>query len=473
MTKRTKQICAIIATQTACLGVGLWMQYCYTVSTVIHGATEKCYTNLTSLGAGILDRLGASDLAAMADDTTNATALAKLLDTNGSERGGIIVANANWRVRDSANLDLMIDKADPIVWEPRSTDPLLSSTWSHGRIALGGTEYVAIARALPGHSGYLLLVQDVDSIKEMTATLIDSLPAVSALTMVWMLVLLTIAVYLLCARLYEDMDEQRSQSASDSHRQVQDLVRTRDAVIFGLAKLADSRDPETGEHLERISVYSTLLTSAASRDAKFKDKISPAFSRLIGISSALHDIGKVGILDSILNKPGRLTPEEFKSMQEHANIGGDCLREIEQRLGSSNFLQLAREIAYAHHENWDGKGYPRGLAGTNIPLGARVVAIADVYDALSSKRVYKEAFPHEECVRIIRAESGKKFDAELVRIWLTIESKFDAIAKQFAESRQAEAPAQPLNLPENVEASKTQDELGVVTSGPTWGPRNQ
>ena len=208
------------------------------------------------------------------------------------------------------------------------------------------------------------------------------------------------------------------------------MLRTRDAVIFGLARLTESRDLETGNHLERISIYSTRLASAARRDPRFYNQITPSFVKLIGISSVLHDIGKVGIRDSILLKPGKLERQERPLMQLHAAIGGKCIREIESRLGKSNFLTMAREIAFNHHERWDGRGYPKGLAGDEIPLAARIVAIADVYDALSTKRVYREALPHEKCVEMIRSQAGRQFDPALVEIFLKVESEFREIAQQ-------------------------------------------
>ena len=207
-----------------------------------------------------------------------------------------------------------------------------------------------------------------------------------------------------------------------------------------MAKLADSRDPETGDHLERISTYSTALASCLRRNPKFRDQVTPSFVRIIGISSALHDIGKVGIEDSILKKAGSLTEGERQRMQLHTAIGGECLAEIEQRLGSSNFLQMAREIALAHHERWDGAGYPDGLSGKDIPLSARIVAITDVYDALSCKRVYKRAMAHSECVAIICSQSGKHFDPDIVEAWLSIESRFCEIALQYGVGLSEPAP---------------------------------
>ena len=217
-----------------------------------------------------------------------------------------------------------------------------------------------------------------------------------------------------------------------------DLLRTRDAVIFGLAKLAESRDPDTGNHLERIAVYSTRLATVLRRNPRYRRQLTPAFVKLIGISSALHDIGKVGIEDSILLKPGQFEEQERLVMQMHVAIGGKCIREIESQLGRSNFLQMAREIAFCHHERWDGSGYPKGLAGEEIPLAARIVAVADVYDALATKRVYKAAFPHAKCVEMIRAEAGKQFDPAVVDAFLEVEAEFRAIAQRCRDAGEAE-----------------------------------
>jgi response regulator RpfG family c-di-GMP phosphodiesterase len=238
-------------------------------------------------------------------------------------------------------------------------------------------------------------------------------------------------LYLVLTRFQEREEKVREKAAQAAREQAQTLIRTRDAVIFGLAKLADSRDPETGDHLERIAGYSTALAAALREHPDYRDQISPTFVRLIGLSAALHDIGKVGIEDRILRKPGPLTASERRAMQEHAALGGTCLQQLERRLGSTNFLQMAREIAFGHHEWWNGDGYPFRLAGEAIPLAARIVAIADVYDAVRTKRVYKEAVPHEKCVEIIREHAGTQFDPVIVEVWLGIEHKFRVIADQY------------------------------------------
>ncbi|QDU38874.1 Cyclic di-GMP phosphodiesterase response regulator RpfG [Maioricimonas rarisocia] len=231
--------------------------------------------------------------------------------------------------------------------------------------------------------------------------------------------------------------ENQAQRSTQQHEEMllsaRELERTRDAVIFGLAKLAESRDPDTGRHLERISLYATRLAAALRRHPSYRAEVTPAFVKSIGISSVLHDIGKVGIEDSILLHPGKLSPEQRQQMQVHTTLGGECILEIERRLGDSGFLRMAREIAFAHHERWDGKGYPNGLKGDQIPLAARIVAIADVYDALSVRRVYKPPMPHEFCVNEIRNNAGTQFDPQLVDVFLSISDQFRDIVNQFGD----------------------------------------
>ncbi|MEL7497071.1 MAG: HD domain-containing phosphohydrolase [Planctomycetota bacterium] len=205
------------------------------------------------------------------------------------------------------------------------------------------------------------------------------------------------------------------------------IVRTQNAVIFGLAKLAESRDNDTGEHLDRIRSYVMIL----SEDLKNRiDQVDLEFVHNIALASSLHDVGKVGIPDSILLKPGRLTKEEREVMELHTLIGGECLEAIQSRLGDDNqFMQIAKQIAYYHHERWDGNGYPHGLCGDAIPLVARIVAVADVYDALTSKRPYKDPLSHIESKGIILAGSGSQFDPEVVDAFLRHEDEFEAISR--------------------------------------------
>ncbi len=219
-----------------------------------------------------------------------------------------------------------------------------------------------------------------------------------------------------------------------------DLERTQQAVMLGLAHLSESRDEATGEHLIRIRVFTRELATELVKHPKFCHIVTPEFVRRIEVSAMLHDIGKVGIADKILLKPGSLSPAERREMQRHPLISSECLSRLETTLGVSNFLQMAHEIALSHHERWDGLGYPFGLRGTAIPLAARIVAITDVYDALSSPRVYKPAFPHKQCVETIRLAAGTQFDPELVAVFLQIESQIEKLSNSLrAEDRSGNA----------------------------------
>src|SRR5262245_38517126 len=265
------------------------------------------------------------------------------------------------------------------------------------------------------------------------ATLLAWLPCIRGFSVLWIGGLQAAAAYLILSRVHGEFTRSRSQAQAAALQNEHDLLKTRDAVIFGLAKLTESRDPDTGHHLERIALYSTCLAKVLRREPRYRSEITPAFVDSIGISSALHDIGKVGVAGTLLKTPGRLNRRERERMKDHATLGGQCIQEIELRLGSCNFLSMARQIALAHHERWDGFGYPSGLVGEEIPLAARIVAIVDVYDALSSRRVYKEAFPHQECMTIIRSEAGKQFDPHLTEVFLQIETEIEAIARRYAE----------------------------------------
>lgn len=211
-------------------------------------------------------------------------------------------------------------------------------------------------------------------------------------------------------------------------------METREMAIFALAKLSESRDPETGHHLERVQCYSRLLALELAKMPKYRDRIDPEYVRLIYQTSPLHDIGKVAVPDAVLRKPGKLTPEEFEVMKLHAQQGADTLSAALSRFPGARFLTVARDIAATHHEKWNGTGYPAGLRGEEIPLAGRIVAVADVYDALTTKRVYKEAFSHEKARFIIVDDAGKHFDPDVVDAFIRIENEFIAVHKRFHES---------------------------------------
>ena len=198
-----------------------------------------------------------------------------------------------------------------------------------------------------------------------------------------------------------------------------EVMATRDIAVFALAKLAESRDSETGEHLERIRNYGRILAEELSRDGPYSSQIDSTFVDNVYRSSPLHDIGKVGIPDAILLKPGRLTVNEFETMKQHAAIGAKALKEVIEQGTCGQFFEMATDIAQFHHEHFDGSGYPNGLRGTDIPLAARIVALADVFDALTSPRVYKPAFTPEIARQMIENEAGSHFDPIVVEAFLT------------------------------------------------------
>lgn len=209
-------------------------------------------------------------------------------------------------------------------------------------------------------------------------------------------------------------------------------LESRDVTIFSLAKLAESRDPETGAHLERMREYCRILAEHLSRQDKFRERVDGDYVQLIYMTSPLHDIGKVGIPDRVLLKAGRLTSEEFEIMKRHTVIGGETLDAAAQAHPEASFLWMARDIAWTHHERYDGSGYPRGMAGEEIPLCGRIVSLADVYDALTTKRIYKPAYGHERARSLILEGAETHFDPDIVQAFLANEDRFEAVWEQFA-----------------------------------------
>lgn len=212
-------------------------------------------------------------------------------------------------------------------------------------------------------------------------------------------------------------------------------METRDVAIFAMAKLAESRDPETGSHLERVRSYSRVLAQHLAGIDRFRDEITPEFTRLIYLTSPLHDIGKVAIPDCVLLKPGRLSDREFEIMKSHAMLGAQTLDAALLEHPEAGFLKMARDIAATHHERFDGTGYPAGLKGEAIPLCGRIVAVADVYDALTTKRVYKNAFAHDVARSMIIEERGSHFDPDVVDAFLACEQQFIDVRNRFDEPR--------------------------------------
>lgn len=208
-----------------------------------------------------------------------------------------------------------------------------------------------------------------------------------------------------------------------------------DVTILAMAALAETRDSDTGNHLRRTQHYVRALARKLSSHPRFSAVLTPKNIGMIFKSVPLHDIGKVGLPDRVLLKPGKLTEEEFEIMKTHTTLGRDAIVQAEHAVGVElDFFTFAKEIAYSHQEKWDGSGYPQGLAGVQIPVSARLMAVADVYDALISRRVYKAAMSHEDAVAIIAQTRGRHFDPDVVDAFMAVKDTFHAIAIAFSDT---------------------------------------
>jgi len=215
--------------------------------------------------------------------------------------------------------------------------------------------------------------------------------------------------------------------------QVKQIAAAELATIFALSKLSESKDPDTGAHLERMREYCKILAQQLSRQTRFQSIINSEFITSIYAASPLHDIGKVGIPDHILMKPGKLDSAEWEVMKLHPQIGADTLRAVLKQFPNNPILQTGVEIAESHHERWDGTGYPHQLKGEDIPIAARILALADVYDALTSQRCYKEAFAHDRCRQLIIEGKGTHFDPLIVDAYLEVENEFIRIRAEYQD----------------------------------------
>jgi putative two-component system response regulator len=217
--------------------------------------------------------------------------------------------------------------------------------------------------------------------------------------------------------------------------QVKVVTASQLATIFALAKLAETRDDDTGQHIERVQTFSKVLAEQVRVMGLHSEHLTDVFIDNLFQTASLHDIGKVGTPDAILLKPGKLTAEEFTEMKKHCSLGADTLATVLKRHPDNQFLRMGVDVARSHHEKWDGSGYPEGLKGESIPLAARIVALADFYDALTSKRCYRPPFSHEDTCRMIREGSGTHFDPEVAMGFGAIDEQFRRIREDMADAR--------------------------------------
>ena len=216
-------------------------------------------------------------------------------------------------------------------------------------------------------------------------------------------------------------------------RKTETIEKLNHVTISTIVSVIGTRDQETSGHVNRTSAYVVTLAEALCNQGMYLNQLNDESIEQLKRSAPLHDVGKVGIKDAILNKPGKLTDDEFSEMKRHSAIGADAFREARMMMNEASFLDLAEQLARSHHEKWNGTGYPDGLAGEDIPLFARIMAIADVYDALISKRPYKEPMSHDTAVKIIVDGSGIHFDPTIVNAFMSVEAEFDHIAHAFSD----------------------------------------
>ncbi len=234
-------------------------------------------------------------------------------------------------------------------------------------------------------------------------------------------------------RIYDREAQYQSELEQRVQAQVKEITSAQLAAIFAMSKLAESRDTETGAHLERMREYCRVLAQHLGKLEKYRKMLNAEFVEAIYAASPLHDIGKVGIPDHILLKAGKLNLAEWEVMKTHAVIGGNTLRAVDAQHPGNMLIRMGIDIAEGHHEKWDGSGYPNALRGESIPIAARILALADVYDALTSQRCYKKAFPHEEALQIISQGAGSHFDPEVAQAFLEIDSEFIRIRQHFKD----------------------------------------
>lgn len=301
-----------------------------------------------------------------------------------------------------------------------------SSRTVAGRIVFEGALWTVSATRIPHSDAAAAILQDEQQIDQAIASLVQPMYQVGYALTVFLIGATSILTTLLVNRYETNLAHSHANLEMEVRRRTDSLLRTRNAVVFGLAKLAESRDCETGKHLERIQLYVTVL---ARELAHFMPEIDEQYVADLAVASSLHDIGKVGIPDRVLLKPGALSPEERSIMERHTIIGAETLATIRDRLGPGPLIDMSLDIAQSHHERWDGNGYPAGLSGEDIPLAARIVSLADVYDALTSARVYKPAFPHERARAIIIEGAGTQFDPRLVAAFQKVADRFEIVCR--------------------------------------------
>jgi putative two-component system response regulator len=304
-----------------------------------------------------------------------------------------------------------------------------------GEMTFDGQLFDVTVLELPKQPAAIVVAMSSASLDRLIAELITPLIHVGFILTGAVVAATALCTIFLVRRFDSTLLEVSSSLEREVERRTLGLQRSRNAVVFGLAKLAESRDKDAGQHLERLRTYVTIL---ASELAKHNPSIDHHYVANLAIASALHDVGKMGVPDAVILKLGKLTAAERRAMQMHTVLGDECLAAVQRMMGDHDqFLSLGREVAAAHHEQWDGSGYPYGLQGKQIPLAARIVALADVYDALTSYREYRPAANHAEAREWIVSHYGSQFDPEVVEAFIAREADFAKISQAAAAQHDA------------------------------------
>jgi response regulator RpfG family c-di-GMP phosphodiesterase len=453
--RRQLLVLLLIASQLGCMTFGIlwasnWLRGTYTEFMVRTTAAQNRST-VDQLARRIADR----EITNVDPGTTGWSSLQKLCEhVTPPRQGSVAVVDRNTGalichsglkkdptlLRKFPGRSVLVakDSVAPLIEAAREAE-IKSKSPATGEVEFAGQLFQATALSLPKIDAVLVVYQSQAAIDEMVAELVTPVVQVGFIVAAAIIGANSLLTAFLVKRFDGSLSEVSASVEREVDRRTLSLTRSRNAVVFGLAKLAESRDKDAGQHLERVRTYVTIL---ASEMAKHNAQIDHHYVANLAIASALHDIGKMGVPDGVILKLGRLTPAERRAMQMHTVLGGECLTSVERMFGDHDaFLDLGREVAQSHHEQWDGSGYPHGLQGKEIPLSARIVALADVYDALTSYRVYRPAVGHAEAREWIVSNYGSQFDPEVVEAFVAREHDFAKISQQVSEQRAAETAA--------------------------------
>ncbi|TWU25647.1 HD-GYP domain-containing protein [Bythopirellula polymerisocia] len=295
----------------------------------------------------------------------------------------------------------------------------------NGKVDLEGKIYTFTGLSLPSINAILGVYHSDIAIASFVAATVRPVMQIGYILAAFVVGATAMIAAFLLKRYEAGLDAVNKRIETQVAERTQSLICTRNALTFGLARLAEFRNYDTNKHLERIRSYVLILASEMSRT---NHRITPSFVADVATASLLHDIGKVGIPDAILLKPDRITPSEREAIEMHAALGKECLASIRKQFANDDFLKVAEQIAATHHEHWDGSGYPQGLQGKAIPLEGRIVAVADVYDALKTDQPYKEALTHESAREWIVTSYAQQFDPAVVEAFVAREEDFRRIS---------------------------------------------